>query len=263
VLLIIALAGLSSTAAAHDFWLRPETFRLQSGQIINVVPMLGHGHDRQRWEADPRRIIELYSFSLAGKTDYYPSALPVRPGESIRLTFRKTGVHVLGLATDHARNELPPDRFATYLREEGLDLILADRRLRGEEEQPGREIYSRCAKVILEVVGTRSLNTPIMHPLGLKLEIVPEGDPRQASGATPLRIYYEGKPLVGALVTIWRLDADAGPQSSLRTDIEGRVLMEAQGPGLWQVNVVWSKRLARHPWADFETTFSSLTFMAG
>lgn len=259
-LVAVALVELSFPVTAHDFWLQPTAFRLQPGQIAEITPMIGHGHDRQQWRGDPRRIIKLVSRSQAETTDHYPSSLPLRSGESIRVAYQEAGVHVLGLATDSARSELPAERFTKYLRAEGLDLLLADRGARGEEERPGREIYSRCAKLILEVTGAESRNGSIVRNLGLKLEIVPEGDPRKAGQATSVRVYYEGKPLAGALVKLRRLEADEGQYSAFTTDVGGRILVNGQSPGIWQLNVIWSKRLEQHVWAEFETTFSSLTF---
>lgn len=257
---LIATAVIASPQAnAHDFWLQAERFRLQPGEIADISPMVGHGPDRRRWAADPRRIVELRSVGPAGLVDYFPAGVPVRSGQSIRLAFQPAGVHVLGLATDHARSELPSDRFAHYLEEEGMDAALAERRHRGEDERPGREIYSRCAKVILQVANTGQVGASTTRQLGLKLEIAPERDPRQPDGrAVPLRVYYEGKPLAGALVKLWRLDAYGGPYMTQRTDGMGRVLMPSPQPGVWQFNVVWTKRLEGHAWADFDTTFSSL-----
>lgn len=258
------MAAVSSAAAAHDFWLQPGNFRPRAGEVIEVAPMIGHGRERERWGADPRRIVELGSLGPAGRSDHYPSAVPVRRGENIRLAFPIPGVHVLGLATDNSRSELPAERFASYLREAGLDPILAERRARGATGRPGREIYGRCAKVIFEVEGGGADPTWPARAMGLKLEIVPESDLRDIQGAARLRVYYEGEPLAGALLKLWKLDSDGQtPVAAMRTDREGRVLLRAPSAGLWQLNVVWSKRLDQHPWADFETTFASLTFQAG
>ena len=100
------------------------------------------------------------------------------------------------------------------------------------------------------------------RPLGLTLEIVPEKNPYTLAAAQklPVRVFYEGKPLAGALVKLTKLDQDAKPMAMQRTDAAGRTAFSLPRAGKWQLNVVWTKPLAGNPKAEFETVFSSLAF---
>ena len=102
----------------------------------------------------------------------------------------------------------------------------------------------------------------ITQPVGLPLEIVPElnpyTEPRPAS--LPIRVYYEGRPLAGALVKLTQLEHDSAPLETHLTDAAGRAVFHMPGEGGWLLNVIWTKPLPRTSETDFETIFSSLSF---
>jgi uncharacterized GH25 family protein len=253
----------SSAAFAHDFWLQPARFSLQPGEAAKVALLIGHGQERERWSSDGRRILQFQSVSASGVADHRPQVLSRPSKEDHTISLAGQGAHVLLFASSHSRSELPARRFNAYLQEEGLTPALRLRAQRGAEQRPGREIYSRRAKAIVQVGATGAEPQPhLVRPLGLTLEIVPEVAPHALRGTAdlPVRVYYEGRLLPGALVKLRDLNADAEPRQTIRTDASGRAILRRPGAGLWQVNVVWTKPLANHEWAEFDTTFSSLTF---
>ena len=94
----------------------------------------------------------------------------------------------------------------------------------------------------------------ISQPIGLVLEIVPLADPNQAKADAlfPLQVFYDGKPLAGALVsatadTFVAKDAEGmqayrEPQAfSLKTDKEGKVTLIPLLEGQWKVKVSYQK----------------------
>ena len=99
------------------------------------------------------------------------------------------------------------------------------------------------------------------RPIGQTLEIVPERNPHAlaAGEMLPVRVYYRGAPLVGASVVMERLDAPPAPRKPQRTDAEGRTAFAFEKVGRWKVNVVWTQPI-KHPRADYDTIFCSLTF---
>ncbi len=96
----------------------------------------------------------------------------------------------------------------------------------------------------------------------MTLEIVPERNPYNLGPARklPLLVYYEGRPLPGALVKLTKLEQDAKPAAVQRTDGAGRTTFNVPRQGKWQLNVIWTKPISGNPKADFDTTFSSLSF---
>ena len=102
----------------------------------------------------------------------------------------------------------------------------------------------------------------LLQPVGMSLEIVPQRDPFQTrrGQALPLRVLYQGRPLAGATVKLNNLDNDAQPFATAVTDAVGSVAFAHPGAGHWQFNVIWTRPLLGNRDAEFETTFSSLTF---
>jgi uncharacterized GH25 family protein len=105
----------------------------------------------------------------------------------------------------------------------------------------------------------------VIRPLGLPLEIVPDVSPYAipAPAALPVHVFFEGRPLEGALVKLTNLQHDAEPVETHLTDPFGRTSFAMPNGGTWLLNVIWSRPLPSTQETDFETFFSSLSFEAG
>lgn len=260
VLLAVFGACIAVPALAHDFWLQPARFWVPAGGATPVSLLVGHGSNRRHWDADINRVTSLRSIGPAGPVDLRGS---LRQGGTGRMSFSTPGVHVVALQTGHAQSDLPALRFNDYLQTEGLTPAIQLRRRNRQTNAPGKEIYSRRAKALVRVGAVAMGNAPhITTPLGMTLEIVPERNPYAVPSpqALPFRIYYEGRPLAGALVKLTNLGADAEPAATRISNASGRVAFTLPRRGNWLLNVVWTEPLAGNPAADFDTTFSSLTF---
>jgi len=102
----------------------------------------------------------------------------------------------------------------------------------------------------------------VTEPVGLPLEIVPEVNPYRTPQPAnfPVRVFYEGHPLSGALVKLTDLRKDASPYEAHLTDSGGHATFEMPRAGSWLLNVIWTKPLSAADETDFETVFSSLSF---
>ena len=253
---------LASAALAHDFWIQPSAFWVAPQSVMPVSLQVGHGPNRQRWDADPGRVTAFYSVGTFGKFDRMAEFRASDMSKDHPLRFTTPGAQILVLTTSNAGSELPGLRFDTYLKEEGLTPAIKARAAARANDKPGRELYSRRAKALIQVGPAPAKPQPLVtRPVGLTLEIVPEVDPYVASAgdSIPVRVIYQGKPLAGALVKLNNLDFDGKPVQQLRTDAAGRAVFRIPRVGAWQLNVIWTKALRGDPNVDFETVFSSLT----
>lgn len=198
-----------------------------------------------------------------------PSAAPIDLQSSLNLqgerddgTFRlpAAGVYVVALEVDNtAISRQPAQRFNAYLQAEGLAPALRQRARTSRTESDGSERYGRVAKTMLRIGTADAAYAP--RPLGLPLEIVAEQDPFDPSAnALPVRLYYQGRPLAGALVDLINLEDDAHVAEAHMSDAQGRAVFAARHAGRWLLNVVWTRPAPRGDEVDFETWFSSLTF---
>jgi uncharacterized GH25 family protein len=259
----IALAA-AAAAPAHDLWMQPAEFWVPVGASVPMTILIGHGQDRENWGVRSDRIILLRSMGPDGRVTNLMQLIPPNAAvPTLPVRFVQPGTHVVAMQSNHAKSELPGARFDEFLKEEGLTPAIAHRQRTGANQKPGREVYSRRTKTLVQVGKLDPKGgSPATKRLGLNLEIVPERDPyRLAAGQDlPVRVFFEGRPLQGALVKLTNLDADAKPVATKVTDGAGRARFDVPRKGKWLLNVVWIKQVAGVPDADYQTTFSSLTF---
>jgi uncharacterized GH25 family protein len=259
-----ALTVLARAAVAHDFWVQPLNFWISPNSAVMTTLQVGHGEFRERWNADATRVVRFNDIGPDGVvTDHQAELRAGTMDKDHLLTFGAPGTHVLILETSHAESTLPGLRFNDYLKQEGLTPALDLRARTKTESQPGREIYSRRAKALVQVGPASAIPQPwVTRPVGLSLEIVPEINPyaQGAGRAVPVFVLFNGKRLPGATVMLNNLAFDGRPLATIVTDAQGRAVFQAPRTGAWQLNVLWTQPLKGNPKANYDTTFSSLTF---
>lgn len=262
MVLAVAASLIAFPALAHDFWIQPQTYWLLPGDRVPMTLLVGHGAARQR-STIPANRFTLFRSSGANGVVNRMGNLTVGAATDATLVFDTSGTYVVFFSTSGVPSELPAPRFNEYAAAEGLSQVLAQRAANGTSNQPGRELYSRRGKAIIQVGLPGSAAQPqITRPVGLGLEIVPLSNPYALGKASRLtvQVLYQGRPLPGALVKLNNLASDAQPVETHLSDAAGRATFQARRSGQWQFNVVWSQPLANNGTADFLTTFSSLTF---
>ncbi len=261
-LLGLVTLSLAAPAMAHDFWLQPGHFTVAPGAQVPMTIQVGHGRDRTRWSGSLERVVEFVDVTLRGRVDLRNTLQQSRERDAA-VPFTTAGAHVLGFRSTHAASVLPAIRFNAYLQAEGLTPALVLRARTKKTDTPGKEIYSRCAKTIVQVgrVSARDLAL-VTSPIGLPLEIVPERNPYslRAGESLPVKVVYQGRALAGATVMLTSLEFDARPVETHLTDAGGRATFKVPRVGTWLINVLWTSPVTGNPDADFDTTFSSLTF---
>ena len=260
-LLAIAWAG---PAFAHDFWLQPLHFNLIPNSATTLTVLVGHGPFRSRWSGAVDRVVLFKSYGPDGVVDQ-KAVLHPTPDNDGTIAFKGAGTYVVAFQSNYAESNLPSIRYNDYIKVEGLTPALALRERTKTTDTPGREIYSRRAKALIDVGDSKAPQPWVTRPVGLSLEIVPEKNPYSLAPneELPVRILYEGKPLAGALVKLTNLEFDVRPIAMHLSDAQGRASFAVPRTGTWLVNVIWTKPITGNPKADFDTTFSSLTFGYG
>jgi uncharacterized GH25 family protein len=250
---------------AHDFWLQPSAYSIQADVPTSMTLQVGHGPFRQRSPVPARRIIQFRAIAPDGTTMDLRQGLQLgQPAKDGDFELHHPGTHMLILQTDDkAQTHLPPLRFNDYLMAEGLTPALEQRDRLHRTDRDGSERYSRCAKSIVQVgPGSAQSRDEASELVGLPLEIVLDINPYHTpqSATLPVRVFYEGHLLAGALVKLTDLRQDASPFEMKRTDASGRATFDMPKEGSWLLNVIWTKPLPPGDETDFETVFSSLSF---
>ncbi|HEY6064954.1 MAG TPA: DUF4198 domain-containing protein [Thermoanaerobaculia bacterium] len=241
---------------AHDFWIEPTTFRPDVGSRVGLALRVGQGF---RGDPVPRlpELIEKF-VAVSGGGEQTVGGAPGRdPAGSA--TIAEPGWIVVGYRSRPKPLELPADKFEQYLKDEGLEKIIAARAEHGDSEKPSKEIYSRCAKALLDANGAGAGGYD--RALGLRLELVPQKSPKALGKdrAMPVRLLFEGKPLAGALVVALNRE-DPEKRVSARSDKAGRVSLALAPAGVWLVKAVHMVPAPPSSGADWESLWASVTF---
>jgi len=255
--------GLAFTSQAHDFWLSPELYTPASAGTVNVSVMIGHPEDQMEWAISPHRIIALRSIGPDGITDHQARIADYRKSKALPITLGQDGLHILTIETTDAVSELSAEKFNDYIEEEGLLPIKVDRILKRTTNQPGKEIYSRRGKTLIQT-GSLGESDPayLTKPVGMTLEVVPTANPARLKEGEAMTsvIYYRGVPMKGVTIGLIDLDGSEGITALKKTDARGRVTFERPKQGSWMLHAVWSDPLEGSNRADYDTIFSSLSF---
>ncbi len=253
----ILLAGCcsGSPASAHEFWIEPSSFRPAVGALVSVGLRVC---DLPQLEPVPRRADRIEKFFVAWPGGEEPVRGEDGADPAGTFTPGQPGLYVIAYRSKPSRIELNAEKFESYLREVGLDRVIDERAASGQSAQPGREIYSRCAKSL--VVAGDPAPASADKALGMRLELIvrdmPQGDaPRGAMG---VQLLFEGKPCEGVLVKAWGPDRAAKPLTA-RSDRDGLVKLPVTGAGSWVVTAVHMIAAPSDSNADWESLWASLT----
>ncbi len=188
-------------AIGHDSWLVASKNSVKASETVRVAfvtaevfPTSEHATGAERvaeWvviHGDERRTVGGYRIDnqeLAARVD-----LP------------KPGTHVIALALHPRYIELEPDQFTEYLEDEQAEAALGARRERNEQDQPGRELYTKMAKTFIKVDGA-SNDTSYRRAVGHALEIIPLSNPCRwiVGDEVRVRVLLDGKPAAGLRVS--------------------------------------------------------------
>lgn len=255
-------------ATAHDFWIEPASFMPMPGQTVAVRLLVGEHFSGDAVARPPAASMHRFVLVEAGRSAGTQAGftVPGRTGADPAGEFRLAGpgAYVIGFHGKANAIELPAEKFNAYLREEGLESVLELRARRDQLNQPGREIYVRCAKSLLLVGSARADGPPADRILGFPLELLAERQPGllREGDVLPVRLLHEGRPLAGALVFALNRD-DPVRRLALRSDADGRVLLPLGRAGQWLVKAVHMRPAPADSGADWESLWASLSFWSG
>ncbi len=243
--LFVGLLGPAAEAKAHEYWLEPVTQRGTTAVAIslNLGSNFGAGEEKS---LQKRRLVTWKMITPHATKDLLPEAqdghkpiLEVSP-QAVR------GGALFTMERGAARIVLDHQKFNAYLREEGLESILAERARKNETTRAGRESYTRYLKLYVppEKPGAKAVEL-CGRRLDQKLEIVLNADPTRlrAGKRFAARVFFEGEPLPNAHLAFVRRTRQGKTDShALATDGDGRVVCTVRGAGLHALRLVHMRR---------------------
>jgi uncharacterized GH25 family protein len=261
LLLSIGTALLAlAPARAHDYWLEPETFFPKAGESVTVRLHVGDHFVSEAERPFQKKPTLRFDLVAAGKK--FDLAAAGRDGQApvAKVDVAAPGAYLLAMERAPQLIRLEAAKFNRYLKEEGLEAILARRKQDGEEHKEGRERYSRCLKCLLQC-GDANDDT-FGQRLGQQLEIVPSSNPSRlkAGDSLTVQVLFEGKPLPGTRLFAYHRVEGKGQGQALTTAKDGRATFQLERAGPWLVRLVHMRRCADAGEADWESYWAALTF---
>ncbi|GIU81914.1 MAG: DUF4198 domain-containing protein [Acidobacteria bacterium] len=256
--LIAILLLLFSDTYAHEYWLQPEKFLLAPREKISVHLYVGDGLtkdiEERKFQKDKTVSFQLFSGyeTLDLKSLIEDDSLPI-----YSFSAEKEGGYLFAMHRDWSYIELQPDEFEKYLREDGMEYIIAERKRLKEQRKPGLERYSRYIKMLLQV-GKKQDET-YKKKTGLMLEIIPLENPysKQVGDSLTFQVLFDGKPL--SYKAVFASNKETG-KMKYQTDKNGIFRMQIKRSGFWLVHLVFMRRCEKCEKADWESFWGAFSF---
>ena len=244
-------------ASAHDFWISPSAFHPRPGSLVGLRLLVGQDMIGDPVPREPESIERFVVAQGTGAITPVAGRDGGDPAGIIKVA--APGLLVIGYQSLPRSIELPPDKFAQYLGEEGLDEIRTLVADPARARRTAHELFVRCAKTLLS--SGPSIATHRDTLLGLRLELVAERNPylAHAGDTLPFRLTYEGKPRPDALVIAVN-ERQPARRLSARTDKDGRVTFALPEDGIWLVKAVHMIAAPPGSGADWQSFWASSTF---
>jgi uncharacterized GH25 family protein len=247
----------ASSAGAHDFWIEPLSFRAPAGTRVPLRLYVG-----QEFKGDTApyipEVIERYVAVTAAGAKPITAVTGDDPAGAV--TVDTPGLTVIGYYSKRFSVTFDSAaEFEQYLIKEGLERHLAIAGRRKSAQAGIVEHYWRCAKAL--VASPASAPLPPDRAFGFPLELVAETSPYRLGSKKELRVrlLYQDQPLEGALIVAFNKN-DPKTKIKVRTDKDGRAVLNLIRPGMWLVTSVHMLPAAFYSRADWESYWASLTF---
>jgi uncharacterized GH25 family protein len=258
--LTFILLGSSSLLFAHEFWLMPNKFRVKINELMTLTFYVGEDFTGEMWGKRKERTLKVTDFIGKKQTDLTNLAIQ-SDSNDIKLSFEKEGTHVLTMQSKNSFIALEAEKFNAYLKDDGIDNIYELRQKNGDLDKPSRELYSRCAKTLIQV-GDK-MDKTFKKNTGMPLEIIPLQNPYLAKigDKMTVKVLFEGKSLADKMIVAWNKTATTKTrQQKLRTDAKGEMSFILDEKGQWMISTVQMIALANNPEANYQSYWGNLTF---
>ena len=165
---------------------------------------------------------------------------------------------MIALNNTNKHIELEADKFNDYLKEEGLDGVLAWRKAHNALDKKGREMYQRCVKTLLQV--GKKHDEVYRQNTGMRLELIPQQNPYTTKQSLTFQVLFDNKPIDKALVLVWQKGIEKPELRKLRTDKSGKVSFSFEPKGIYMVSTVHMVPYSKPEEADWQSYWGSYTF---
>ena len=259
-LFMLFAALLTQPAAAHEFWMTAQPFTVREGDATRLSLHVGEHFEGTPVGFSAGHAASMRKYSTSATTDLGAQLPSDAAAQYFLLPSLPAGNHVITYDSRTSTITLSADKFHAYLHEEGLDKIIRQREAAGTAQLPGRERYRRHVKTILQAGGAS--DQAYARRTGQRLEILPLANPYEKAAGDRLafRLYFDGRPLAGALLKAWhRGDGETFIIRAV-TNTSGEVNLSLPYGGVWMLSTVHMLAAAGTDGIDWDSFWGNLSF---
>jgi len=256
---VLATMILSLPALAHEYWLQPDTFILPNEGLIQAHIKTGQDFRGNNFAYLPLSV-ESMQIHLGDKSQPtssrfgdYPAISEVALGD---------GLNILSATTTPTKLTYEkPGKFESFLRNEGLDWVLAEHHKRQLPETGFTEIYSRYTKALVKVGSGKGADRKIGHTFEWVLETNPYTNEQNKLVA---QLWWQDKILANHQLRYFIQTGKNLTTDIAITDKNGRANIPYKPGSTYMVNAVYmvtpSKENATKYKAVWDSRWASVTF---
>lgn len=255
--LLVGLVLCSSTAHAHDSWMRVKS--VERGKVALAFDT-GEIFPFSENATKPARVASWVAYDDRG-VRFSAGKPEIEELELVARVNTPRALRVAAVALNAHFIEMEAGEFEKYLEEEHALEALAWRKEKGESAAKGRELYTKHAKAIIPGSSGKGAARAVGHAL----ELVPVDDllAPVEQGEIAVRLLYRGTAVPKARVSLGREGLGAhGYVAHVETDAEGIARFRLEMPGLHFLRAqVMKRRDPAKKDAEWESFWASLTFV--
>jgi uncharacterized GH25 family protein len=224
-------------AQVQPFWLQPDKFSYKTGEELKLNFSTGEDFIAEPIDAKISSIEKLELHTLEKITDLKTSFKEGKK-DNLSVQLSNEGTYIISLQSAPAFVETESVKFNAYLKDNGLDDALHYREQNHQSDIPGTELFTECAKLIIQTGGKG--DATFKKSTGLPLEIFVEKNPCNIKVGEMVRfkVMFRNKPLFGARVMIWNRADNRTTRQPVYTMKDGTIEARISSNGPWLMTVL-------------------------
>jgi uncharacterized GH25 family protein len=260
LILLAFVLLLSRVAMAHEYWLEPDKFFLAPHEKTAVHLFVGEGLKKD--EERPFQLARASSFKLYSLDTIFDlkDKTPDETPPFYTFSQKNPGNYTLVLERSPAYIKIDAKKFEDYLRDEGLEHIIDERKKLGESLKEGRERYSRYIKSILQVGDKQDLAFNKQPGFGLRIYSVQNPYAKKIGDTLECWVMFGNKSVANKTIFADNREGETVLTQKVQTDANGGCKVKLDRKGTWLIRLVIMQRCqkdcAETDWESFWGAYS-------
>lgn len=262
IVIFFVLVCCGGMVKAHEFWLEPEKYQLLLEDSIVLSLKVGQNFKGESLIYNPSNFLTFQTSAIING-DLKTRAVKSRLGDipAMKQKAQAAGLNIIAYVS--SANSLTYDKaekFTDFLKNEGLDWVLAAHKKRKLPAQGFNEVFHRYAKALIAVGEGKGKDVR----LALPFEWVLLDNPYTTQGEIKAQLLFSGKPFSNAATTLFIRQKDKLVKSYLKTNEQGIVSIPRDVFGVYLLNAVHmieaTHEMEMESEAVWESLWASTTF---